>query len=772
MGFNLSQIVNENLNVKNANVTIHGKNLFNRSVAENGGVVPATGASNASTGWYRTGYIEIEEFDFFLNSIPTDIVINALASSTVVGTAFYNESKTFISGITNTDIIANGKTIPIPAGAKYFRSSGYGTKGASLMQIEYGKVTTQYEEYSEKTLPHSLARWSQISGKDAPFVRNYSMPNDIIDVDGYSKIIDRDKYQIYNSSVNTVTAIYRDIAVQTQIGTLATTIKISTNGISGEYSQEVTFDATNFPGLIENSKIIRIMISPWTRNKTSSQPAQHWRLIVITSAGQIYHNYPSRSASSDGSAVSGDILKFEESVIWDLPERKFPSTNVAATGVERYFPCLPSVCYEYHPILNTDGSFVDTYGNGGFGISITKTPKDGSVTTYPRFYVPSRNPIQNSFAFMGGNEAGDKLTLIGTYQDNNGAGEGCRICLFATDDGGRQWYCKYEFANENATWVNGINTTEIVGDYTASSFVIKKRTCVNPSSVTKEPTNKFTLGLEIIISTISKANPAVITTAAAHGLATGNVVAILDNGASSDTSADWDWMRNDTISESSGGTGVLFKVKVLTSTTFELYEYIHSAFNNLAARHIHHINRIKDGWILGTGEEYPAGWLLYIQMKAADSFDIVNAYDNLSVYRLNSTAESIQRTLGVLLLDDIDNTVIAAIDTAHINRSNLTLPTGRTDEIMRNSIGIFKGKLSDVDDFTKFYPIYESKHPTYFFKEKEDAWIFCGQGGEFAISLDKGLTWSTEEVSSSMQHFGGSYNKIIAIDNYLIALKA
>lgn len=583
----------------------------------------------------------------------------------------------------------------------------------------------------------------------------------------YAKVIDREKYQIWqwDGVDKRVVAIYKDIAVATNLA--KTKLYISTTGINGNYDTEVVLNSTNFPGLIGYPVVENVFLMPWTRNRTTSQGAANWRMVVTTNYAQVYHNFPSRAVGSDGAEVEGDIAKFEESVIWDLPERKYPSTDPAASGVERYFPCLPTAAYIHHPLLNTDVGFIDTYGNGGFGLS-----KTVGNTTYPRFYRSKMNWANEPLITMGGFEPGDKVTLVGTYVPNNSAGNGGRICVFATDDGGRQWYCKYEFAEAGSypNWSNDINTTAIATAYTADSFQLVKKSNVYPSLQEKEPTTKFTLGSPVVISDITRATVAVVTTATPHGLVTGNIIAIQDNSGSSAISADWDWMRNDTISTTSGGNGVLFKVEKIDDTSFKLHEEIHSAYNNLPARHIHHINRIKDGWIIGSGEQYPGGWLLYINTKASDSTTLMLASDTFSIYRLNSTKEGIQRSIGCIMLDDADNTIIFASDISNITRANLTLPTGRTDTISRGSTGIFSGKLVDIDDFTKFTPILEAKEVAYFFKEKLGAWFFCGQRGEFAISFDKGATWETMTLNKVAQYFYGENSNCVVIDDFIIVL--
>lgn len=588
----------------------------------------------------------------------------------------------------------------------------------------------------------------------------------------YKKVAERERYEVWKYTSNgsfAIRGVLGNIAVGLSEG--KRTIYISTTGINGEYDTIIPFNNTSFPNLISSgtSYVETLFVLPWTRNRTNAQGGNQWRLVVVSSTGQVYHNFPSRAIDSDGAEVDGDIARFDESVIWDLPERKYPSKNPLASGAEYYFPCLPDSCYEHYPLLNTDANFIDTYGNGGFGLS--KTVKGN---TYPRFYIPKRISSCVPLFPMGGYEPGDKITLVGTYRTNNNAGIGARIGVFATDDGGRQWYCKYEFAEAGSypNWGNDIDTTNIATAYTADSFQVVKKSNVYPSALDKEPTTKFTIGDPVVISDISRANPAVVTTATAHGLLTGNIVAIQDNPGSAETSPDWDWMRNDTLCETSGGNGVTFKIEKVDDTSFKLHEEVHSPFNNLAARHIHHINRIKDGWIMGTGEQYPEGWLFYIPTKAADSFALLLATDKLDFHRLNSAQEGIQRSLGCIMLDDTDNTIVFASDISNLTRPNIAVPDGRTFEVMRSSTGIFKGKLVDVDDFEKFMPIFEAKEVAYFFKEIQGTtWIYCGQRGELAISFNKGVTWSAVDLDAVAQYYYGENNQCIVISDFIIVFK-
>ena len=726
-------------------------NLFIRSLAVNNTLLSlTTGLELVSSGWFATHYVKIDR------SKGTSITFDKFTSSSAAGLIFYTADKQFVSSMSNEAIIAAGNVVTYPAAAMFFRFSSAGNISNSLLSIKFSGLEGEMSDDISVTALEG--DWlSKAKNAPVPIVSTFDDRN----VGAYKAISSREKYAIYSAA--DLVAIHKSVAVKRS----GISLLISTDGIAGDYKYAVEWTAENFPGISSGSfNLINAQIIPFTRNLTTSQDGSQWRLVLLMSTGQIYHNFPSRSTTSDGTEVEGDIVRFEESVVWDLPERKYPSLSPSASGVETFFPGLSPERYDYHPILNTDPSFVDTYGNGGYGKSITKNGVD-----YPRFFPtkPVAGISTYNFYFMGGNEYTDKVTLVGHYSPNNGA-SGTRICLFATSDGGRSWYTKYEFASGNGSYGEPINLSSIVGNYASDSFVIHKRSLVTPSAETPEPTSLFSLGAAVPVTSISKASPSVVVTDSAHGLQTGDVIAFKDNSLSSEVSPDYDWMRNDTLNESSGGNGKLFVVVVVNSTSFQLYEHVHSAYNNIGARHIHFINQLKDGFLMGTGEIYPQGWLFYIPLKAKDSFEVYEAWKSLNVIRLTSTSTSVQRMLGAVLVDDDNHTLIYASDESGVSREAITLPN-RTISLTRNSTGIFAGRIEDVDDNTKFHCIFEAFDPAYFFKKLGEALIFVGQRGEFGVSFDDGKTWQRNQLPKMSQFYRGSADNVHLLDNILIVIK-
>ena len=542
--------------------------------------------------------------------------------------------------------------------------------------------------------------------------------------------------------------------------------------VHSNYHKRIKFNTKNFPGLISGSHIDQVMLLPYMRQLDNQRICKAIRLVVITDKCQVFHNCPARRKDCDGDSIYNDDIRFEESAVWDIPEHKYPSKEINASGVEKYYPYLPDAAYEYHPVLNTDSSYKDEYGNGGFG-KTHKAIVKGKEVEVGRFYFPKRTLFANSLHHIGGEEPDYKMTIIGTYRANNG-GAGARTVIFATTDGGRNWFAKYEFGDLGtyqfsqgvADWRTGYGNPICIGkeDFSATSFYIRKRTVILPSEQDKEPDAYFDWGDPLSVVSLEQGQKTLrVKTEKSHHIETGNVVALqstIDNPLS-----------NNEVSATSGGNGTLYKAEVIDDFTVELYEYVHSSYNPICCRHIHQINRVKDGWLIGTGEVYPNGWLLYFQMKESDSYSEKHAWQEFEIFRLNSTPKSVQRTLGATLFDDKEQTLIYASDHDTLERSEIDVPEGRTFSIRRGSTGVFKGRLADIDDRNKYNIIYEAIEPSFMFKKIHGRLIFAGQRGELAICQDCGKRWTSYRIDTDMYHYYGSFLSSFVIGDYVIEFK-
>lgn len=594
---------------------------------------------------------------------------------------------------------------------------------------------------------------------------------------GLYSIVDTDNYTLYKYAykADKVIAAYGDMVVVQKS-------RSKKDLVLYPYSQRkmirypIRLDAKTFPGLIPESEILSCQLIPYMREVDYHKYRKTVRLVVITTKAQIYHNYPARKKDIEGFSQPGDIVRFEESVVWDLPDRQYPSPEYNCKDFERYYPGLPKECYDYHPMLNDSKDFHDPYGNGGF-MGCTEVEFEGNKRIAPRFYLYSRDVNANPFHFIGTGEREYKMSLMATYRSNVRCG--VRTCLFASTDGGRNWYCKYEFADEGEYdfaqgdidgW--GKNYGNPVVDDSLRNLdwngvEVLKRKLILPSEENKEPSEKFQWPPIGKILRRVDTEQLTLEFQEKHSLKDGNIIALCTN-KNVDKKG---WVFNNLISPVSSGNNMLFKVKVLSDRLIALYELVSSPSNNIPCRHIHHVNRIKDGWIFGTGEIFPNGWIFYLQMKEADTFAEKHAWEDFKIVRLNSSENSIQRTMGVILEDDEIGTLLYASDHDTLVRNCAIKIPGRDLDISRSSTGVFKGTISDIDDRNKFTAIFEAVEPCFYFQRLDNMLIFCGQRGEFAVSFDNGKIWSKERIPEPIIHYYGNCGQVYYFDTIVFVRK-
>jgi len=589
---------------------------------------------------------------------------------------------------------------------------------------------------------------------------------------GYNKNIETNKYIIYKKPYKGVSVVAaHDDCVVYQVNNDLLIYPICSNK---SYKFKVKFNEKTFPGLLQNSKIDSCILLPYMREVRNSTYTKLLRLVVITNKGQIFHNYPARSKNIEGPYYESDLTKFEESVIWDLPYAKYPSKNKIHEVTERYYPGLPEQCYQYHPLNNDDLNYKDKYNNGGFGKYFNFT-ENGQEINLPRFYQYSRHEQANSFHFIGCNPSDTKMNIIATYRSNTNVG--ARMCVFATDDGGRMWFCKYEFADygsyefiqgDSTKWGhnygNLIKNFDYHQNYLSDSISIMKRNLVIDSN----SDIMFEWDKNIYVSEILDEEYLTFKTKNVHNLKTGNIICAQSN----DKKLSCKWIINNNVDNISLGNNLLFKVEVIDEYTIRIRECITQSNHNVCCRHIHHVNRIKDGWVVGTGEIYPNGWLLYFQMKEADTFSIKRAYESFGIYKLNDSENSVQRTLGAFFTDDEKPKLIFASDHDLLSfDKNVEISKLVKSDFSRSSTGVYIGNLSDINNRNKFNCIYEAIEPCFFFQKINNVIVFCGQRGELALSFDDGKTWDSVRIHNCFMKHYGDIGKISVFDNYIIVFK-
>lgn len=642
--------------------------------------------------------------------------------------------------------VGSGKDLLLPVGTYRFFIPALGGPTSFLnVTLAASGAASTLTAYSMQERIEDLIYINEDETALAPSVTKYAELGDYT-------IYGMDRTKAYDGAV--LEAVYNNIAVFFNV--VGKALYISTEGLNG-FRKKIDFNSTHFPNLISGSTVDRICIIPWSRRTSNSTPVyngNNWRIVVFTSAGQIYHNFPSRANGYDGAEQSGDEWLFDESVVWDLPERTFPTkTNTGddatliATGQYRYCPCLPDSMYEKHPGINVDNG----YGNGGFGAICSYTDKDGTAKKRSRFFVPWRGTYEaNSFNWLSGYCSDKQVSAIGTYLSNTTYSS--RLCVFLSNDG-REWFVAYEYGpNSRVIDAEGTQQSAALNQFSeygssanvlkfgnnsvgAGAYSVRRRSAYVPSASNKEPEHKFLYDDAVAVSSIvSSSSGIVVTTAANHGLSNGDAIVFDSVGGD----ASWDWILAQNYTQDDAGNGVIWRAKKLSDTSFQLMLEVKNPYNPLLARHIHTLNRQKDGYIIGTGEFYPQGWVEFLQISATDTYDNLFAGNKWPVYRLNSSSVGVQRILGAEF--DQDGTMYFGLDASTIQTENVQMPIGRTTQFRRNSTGVFKGNLTDIDDFSSLGCVFETDQPAYFFKRVQGIFIFVGSRGIIGISKD-GETW-------------------------------
>lgn len=641
----------------------------------------------------------------------------------------------------------------------------------------------------------------------------------------FKKYISNDSYDlfIWNDGVKYLRLSYRDIYAWVNLTTL-----FLVKGKITDTPIEIEINDTNFPNLrkINNSwpTIERVIACPCSFATPSnsyghqtSLGGESCRVCVIFTNGQIYHNYPSchngydfstQTIAKTGVTVASMFDKFDESVVWDLPNRKHPvQTNVGddagliATGVYYYNPALQSKHYEFHPALNQSNGYGNTEGFGAT-TTINNASNGLNIGIRPRFFrIDMDNPNANSFAYMGGYVNDERYTMIGTYR-TNGGNNPCRICVFGTQDGGRSWFNMFEFGadvttinsnHETLAYANSGTTgiPLVQGSDTASSgiYSLRRRYSIVPDATTKEPSDAFYYGPEINITSIvsDSTNGKIIVTTensieSSSILANGDCIVIGYQSGVGAANRPFDWIVNSSANISSGGNGIMFIVREKTENTFVLTLFLWNPDSELPVRHIHALNKCKDGVAVSSGEDYSkGGWILYNSIISADAFGNYNiaSISQNKFLRLNSTKTSFARPLGVVIQQEEDNTyAYIGMDTAIVDMGDVEMPSGRTKTFKHNSCGLWKSPISGFDDMANNAVLkYPSSETCFGFQKFGNAMVFIGQYGDFALSYDDGKTWSTCKIpvghrgQNGCHYSGMTYDNKFSVDNILVQLK-
>ena len=395
-------------------------------------------------------------------------------------------------------------------------------------------------------------------------------------------------------------------------------------------------------------------------------------------------------------------------------------------------------------------------------------PTDKTTTTYKgrtryKYHVPST--ATDAFQYMGGMQHYRMTTdfeenylcqdslWFATYSQS-----ATPAAVFMTKNG-KDIYAEYMYGIYPALSRIGkhIDASALSGTL-PSDMKIQKITAVIPNASNPEPIDVFSYGLKTNVSGIAYADGKTTVTATGHGLASGDVIRF----EASEPENINDWLKpatyasmlNNNIStawESATkpplGNGKVYQVIRVSDNSFTLHEAVGNPHNNLHCVHIHSLDVIPNGIIVSTGESGVTSNITFLSLNSEQgtlSYLPANqrrAFAEFAQVHLTANTQqdikgAVQRPLGFYMEEDY---YLFASD-EQIYKREVGMGEGRTPFGFRSN-GIYKGKLSEINDWSKAKAVLQPQGVAFLFKKIGDLFITCDVTGEAYYSTNKGDDW-------------------------------
>lgn len=526
---------------------------------------------------------------------------------------------------------------------------------------------------------------------------------------------------------------------------------------------EIPFGADNVAHYVAGETIKFAYLLPFNMTNRDASQSNFYgnsRICVFTNT-RVYHNFPVRSGSIN---PNSDMFNFDESAVITPYKRFLVNDNVSAAGNYKYFPVLKDYDYsQFEGRIGTTGD-ADPYGNGGLPTDVVL--QDIPDNNY-QFWTRLRHSNMTK---------GFKMCCFGNYNNN--------VCsepiVMVSTNGGRTWYVKAYFAcTDYYNYMRGgridLNLLfDTISDYSYTSGDLKlcrKRFNI-PTEADKEPSTPFILDAqdETLITSINYSNGDCIITTADNVDYDGVLPCVYFKNMSGNSALDY-ICNNNLQADGSGNTGIFFRVQKIQVNQYKLYADLGNANEGYkVCRHIHAVNAIEAGILISTGESYNEGWFeggfMYVLSQIGkNGTGEINPALSMQCIRLNSTPKGCNRASGAFLFsDNADPTLLYVSDEAFVTSAGGTysekryasLPDGRTEKLPITPGGIYVGKLSDVDDQSKFKCVCEAGHTVVGLVEKNSHFGADLHPNGIALSHN-GFDWNIE--IESMYNINGYDNQ-------------
>lgn len=596
--------------------------------------------------------------------------------------------------------------------------------------------------------------------------------------EGLKKIYEKEGYDVYKLPSETQN---RDVLNSDIIEWDDTHIYYYRFGYLG-IKYTIPFSADNVKNFVEGETINFAYLLPMSGNndRDGGVPnlySQLSRIVVFTNS-RIFHNFPVRGS---GPLPFSDCYLFDESTVF-IPAslKKWQPVNdkTKAGALKKYFPVLAEYDYDQFNgrVAGTEG-FVDTYGNGGLV----------TISGRPWLDIPKQGVRYWHRLAYSNMAKGTKWCVFGNYD----AAAGSEAVAIATNNGGRTWVVQAYFAGTDyyslmyGSKIDLKPITDVAGAYVSGSLKMCRRRYNVPTDAVKEPATPFIVDTNeqtLVTSFTVDADGDCLVTLAED-------VTYYDDGVypvvyfeNVNANSEWDYICNTGLTaDGTTNNGVFFRVKKVSASTYKLFADIGNAYTGDAVCfHIHAVNDCESGFLISTGESYDTGWfeggfIYHLKQNGKNGSSIYAVGVGTQLIRLCSSPNGVSRACGAYLFsDNADPTLLYVSDEAfegtksssgvYSEKRFASIP-GRTVKVPVTPGGVYVGKLSDIDDQSKFKCVCEL--PLTLTGLVQTHGHFAAQGHQNAICLSKdGFNWEIDVEDDSdingFDNYGNIYfgNKV------------
>lgn len=497
------------------------------------------------------------------------------------------------------------------------------------------------------------------------------------------------------------------------------------NGTAWKYK----FNVETVENFVEGEKIKYAYLLPYSINGAVGSLRLPNRIIIFTNKNRILYNCA-------GNSKIGNMGYFKESKIIN-PYKKWQAVNSQdkVDTVHKYFPVLKD--YNYSQFDNRGADVVQGESAGDLLLD---------------FHTPDDNWRRTTWCNMA---RSNKVAVFGNYNTS-----GTEPIVIATVDGGKTW--------KVVTWLSMVSDyAGITGGkidlapisnqkaYVANSLKLCLREYKIPTDTVKEPTSGFVIdeNKQVSVSSFTvEGEDTFVNLSTPMDYGNYSPICFFKNNGSPSV---WDYICNNEMSESGEeNNGIFFRLSKVNDTKYKLSANVGNPYDDgLICYHIHAVNRTNAGFVISTGESYRqgtygGGMLYFLQMNYNNGDNVIpEGIDYLldKTFRITSSPDGVNRACGAYISNDKkDPTVIYCSDESFYTtgKRDASIP-GRSIKIKNVPTGIFRGKLSDIDNQSEFECVCETRSTVLSLFEWNGHFVADGHFEGICISKD-GKNWNID----------------------------